>query len=405
MSRETAASRRVGLLVLVALALGAATIFVLGDRQNLFVRKNDYRLRFERVNGLAEGSMVQLDGVRVGTVGRIVLPRDTGEKMLEVEISVDARYEQRIRQDSQARIKTLGLLGDKYLELTSGTPQAEVIPEGGEIPAAPMTNVDRLAATGEDVVEDIRQIAHQLSSILGRVERGEGVLGQLLTDKGTGEKVSTDLEATLASIREAAEGLREKNGPLGKLLYDRRMAAKMTSSIDRLDRVLEAAESGKGALPALLSDEATKQRLDRILASLDTTSARLAKVTESLDRTDSDALAAKLLNDEEFGRRTAQELQAMLSNLRQVAEKLNKGQGSAARLLNDETLARAIEDIVIGVNDSRFLRWLIQNRKKKGQEVRDEAGATPSDEPPPAPPSDAPPPAAKPGLDGGASPR
>jgi phospholipid/cholesterol/gamma-HCH transport system substrate-binding protein len=391
MSRETAASRRVGLLVLVALALGAATIFVLGDRQNLFVRKNDYRLRFERVNGLAEGSMVQLDGVRVGTVGKIVLPRDTGEKMLEVEISVDARYEQRIRQDSQARIKTLGLLGDKYLELTSGTPQAEVIPEGGEIPAAPMTNVDRLAATGEDVVEDIRQIAHQLSSILGKVERGEGLLGRLLTDKEAGEKTGNDLDATLASIRQAADGLREKNGPLGKLLYDRQMAAKLTASVDRLDRVLEAAESGKGALPALLTDEATKQRLDRILASLDTTSARLAKVTESLDQADSDALAAKLLNDEEFGRRTAQELQAMLSNLRQVAEKLNRGQGSAARLINDETLARAIEDIVIGVNDSRFLRWLIQNRKKKGEEVRDEAGATP-----PAPPSDTPPPPTEP---------
>jgi phospholipid/cholesterol/gamma-HCH transport system substrate-binding protein len=393
MSRETAASRRVGLFVLVALALGAATIFVLGDRQNLFVRKNQYKLRYERVNGLAEGSMVQLDGVRIGTVDKIVLPADTGEKMIEVKISVDARYGQRIRQDSQARIKTLGLLGDKYLELTSGTPEAEVVPKGGEIPAAPMTNVDRLAATGEDVVEDIRQIAHQLSSILGKVERGEGLLGRLLTDKEAGDKTGAELDATLASVRQAAEGLRDRNGPLGKLLYDRQMAAKLTSSVDRLERVLAATESGKGALPALLNDEATKQRLDQILANLDATTARLAKVTESLDRETSDALAVKLLNDEAFGRKVSQELEAMLSNLRQVAEKLNKGNGSAARLINDETLARAIEDIVIGVNDSRFLRWLIQNRKKKGGEVRDEAGA-------PEPPTTAsePPPAANPGL-------
>ena len=393
MSRETAASRRVGLLVLVALAVGAATIFVLGDKQNLFVRKNEYRLRYERVNGLAEGSMVQLDGVRIGTVDKIVLPSDTGEKMLEVRISVNARYGQRIRKDSEARIKTLGLLGDKYLELTSGTPSAEVIPKGGEIPAAKMTNVDRLAASGEDVVEDVRQIAHQLSQILGRVERGEGLLGQMLTDKETGDKVSADLAATAASIRQAADGLKEKNGPLGHLLYDRQMAAKLTSSVDRLDNLLATVESGKGALPALLNDEATKQRLDQILANLDSTTARLAKVTESLDKSGSDALAAKLLNDEEYGRKVSQELQATLSNLRQVAEKLNKGQGSAARLINDETLARAIEDIVIGVNDSRFLKWLIQNRKKKGQEVREGTGTEPT-----APSADEPPPATNPGL-------
>ena len=50
MSRETAATRRVGMIVLVAVALGAATVFVLGDRRNLFTRKSQYTLHFEKGN-------------------------------------------------------------------------------------------------------------------------------------------------------------------------------------------------------------------------------------------------------------------------------------------------------------------------------------------------------------------
>jgi len=92
--------------------------------QNLFTAKTRYLVRLVSVSGLQVGSQVQLNGVNVGSVERIVLPVDMGENLLEVWISVDSRYEQRIRRDSVARIKTLGLLGDKYVELTSGSPPA-----------------------------------------------------------------------------------------------------------------------------------------------------------------------------------------------------------------------------------------------------------------------------------------
>ena len=61
------------------------------------------------------------------------------------------------------------------------------------------------------------------------------------------------------------------------------------------------------------------------------------------------------------------------------APQSNEDEGSAARLINDETLARAIEDVVIGVNDSKFLRSLIHNRKKKGEAVREKTTVEPGD--------------------------
>src|SRR5690606_37034202 len=171
---ESASARRVGLLTLVAVAVAAAAILLIGDRQNLFKQKNDYFVRFVSVSGLRPGSDVQLNGVNVGSVERIVLPREIGENLLEVHVSIDARYEQRLRRDSLARIKTLGLLGDKYLEITSGSPASDLVPEGGEIAAAPPTNVEQLAEAGEDVMNNIVTISHQMTGILGRMERGEG---------------------------------------------------------------------------------------------------------------------------------------------------------------------------------------------------------------------------------------
>lgn len=370
MSRESSAARRVGLLVLAGLALSVATLMVLGDRQNLFARKNRYTVRFERVSGLAVGSTVQLNGVQVGHVRKIVLPSDQEIELLEVQITVDARYAARIRGDSQARIKTLGLLGDKYLELTSGSPDAPEIPPDGIIPAAPTTDVDRLAATGQDVVDNVAIIADQLAGVLGKIERGEGLLGRLLVDEETGERVSGQIDQTLDAVRRTAQGLDDRRGAVGRLLHDREMAERIAVSVERLESVLSKLDSGEGSLPALLSDPSTKERLDSILARLDEASENLAGVTGDLGRKDSEALLAKLLRDDEFGREVASELRGLLSELRQIAEKINRGDGSVARLLYDPSVAEAVDDILVGIDESRLLRWLVRNRQKKGIEVR-----------------------------------
>ena len=127
---------KVGLLVLVAIAIFVGGIFLIGDRQQLFARKSGYSVRFSQTAGLARGGGVQLNGVNVGQVTNVILPTDVTEQQITIEISVDRRFEERIREDSVARIKTLGLLGDKYIEITSGSPDAPQIPVGGFIPPA-----------------------------------------------------------------------------------------------------------------------------------------------------------------------------------------------------------------------------------------------------------------------------
>ena len=90
------------------------------------------------------------------------------------------------------------------MEITSGSPAFDPVPPGAEIPAAQPTDVDALIESGEDVVDNVVSTARSLSVILGRMERGEGVLGELVTEQRE-RGVTEALLSTLASVERVAK--------------------------------------------------------------------------------------------------------------------------------------------------------------------------------------------------------
>jgi phospholipid/cholesterol/gamma-HCH transport system substrate-binding protein len=375
---SSSAARRVGLLLLVALAVFAAAIFLIGERRNLFTSKNDYSIFLDSVTGLDKGSNVQLDGVNVGSVADIVLAEDVRQSQIEVHVRIDSRYAGRLREDSMARTRTLGLLGDKYIEISSGTASFPELPDGGRIGTAPVTDVDRLRTSGEDLLQNVTRITEQLTTILGRMERGEGLLGELTRDVEPDRKVTTDLLETLEQIRGMFTDLRTGDGPLPRLLNDQALGDKLASTVTRLDSIAGKIESGGGAASMLLTDAEQRDRLERSLASIEKATANLEKVSVELQGTT--GLLPKLVNDAAYGERLSAQLAALLENLNRVAEKLDHGQGSAALLINDPQLYIAIKDIISGVDESAILKKILKNRQKKGAEKRLER------ENPPVPP-------------------
>ena len=192
------ATVRVGLLVLGAVLVLLAGMFMIGEQNRIFTSKNRYFFEVASAGGLNEGNPVRLNGVNVGLVESITLPEDVRKQSLTVRISIERQYEERIRADSTARIRTLGLLGDKYVEVSSGSPEQAIIPPGGSIPTAPVTDVDQLLASGGDVVDNLVRISYSLNSILGRVDRGEGLLGELTTGESGDITERVDPESVAA---------------------------------------------------------------------------------------------------------------------------------------------------------------------------------------------------------------
>jgi phospholipid/cholesterol/gamma-HCH transport system substrate-binding protein len=359
---------RVGVLLLASLAVAVFAIFFIGKETSLFSLKNEYFIRFQSVSGLKAGNPVQLNGVEVGTVERVILPEDPDESTIQVWITIERRYAERVRQDSQGRIKTLGLLGDKYVEITSGSPEAPQVASGEEIPAAPATDVDALLASGEDTMDNVVAISASLKSILERMESGEGLLGQLTANTPEGERFSESVVRTMETVERVANKIEGGEGPLGHLLNDAEMSARLDSVLTRLDTLLADAREGEGLLPAMLNDPATKERFDQVLTDLSSTSADVSAFTERIES--SEGLLQKLLTDEEYSRQVSDDLRQLIERLNGIAAALDEGDGTAARLIHDPAIYEALNDIVVGINQSKMLRWLIRNRQKKGIEKR-----------------------------------
>jgi phospholipid/cholesterol/gamma-HCH transport system substrate-binding protein len=357
------------MLVLGAVLVLLAGIFLIGEQNRIFTSKNRYFITVGNTGGLNEGNPVRLNGVNVGLVEKIELPEDPRQQKLTVRISIERQYEERIRADSTARIRTLGLLGDKYVEVTSGSPGTPVIPPSGTIPTAPATDVDKLIASGGDVVENLVRMSIRLDRILARVDRGEGLVGELTTgESGLSERI----DATLSSAQRLMTDLEAGKGALGRALRDEAMADQLAGSLAHLESVLAQADSGEGLLPTLLRDAATREQFQSTLQEAEQTAAQLRRWTAEIEQ--NDGLVDRLLTDEAMGEKVSRDLESLVADLAAVAAKLERGEGSAAKLINDPQIYDAVNDIVVGINESKLLRWLIRSRQKKGIEKRyDEA--------------------------------
>ncbi|HVS14652.1 MAG TPA: MlaD family protein [Thermoanaerobaculia bacterium] len=365
--RSEGSALRVGLMVTVTAVILALGIFLVGQQNFLFTATDSYFVRYRNVGGLAEGNPVQLNGVSVGRVERIVLPEDTTDPDLRVWIEIERRYAERIRSDSVARIKSLGLLGDKYVQVTSGSPGAELVEPGGEIAADQPTDVDALIASGEDVVGNIVLTAQSLSRILERMERGEGLLGELITER-EGKRVTDTVIETLESVQRVVGDVEGGKGTIGRLLADDTLADRLTESVGRLNEFLDDVQTGDGLLPALLHDSQTRASFDESMGALRTTLDDLAGVAADLQ--EGDGVLPRLIHDEELGRQLLDEANELLERLNLASEKITAGDGTVAQLINDPAIYQALQDVVVGVNESKLLRWLIRNRQEAGIKKR-----------------------------------
>lgn len=391
-------SIRVGLLVSGALIILMVFLFFIGSEQKIFARKNEYEVRLENVTGLSQGNPVRMSGVTIGTIRDINLPQDPRQKRVEIVVMIDRKYEERIRGDSRVRLKKLGLLtGDSYIDVTPGTPRFPVLDPGSVIPSQKGTDVEALITSGEDLVENLVQISYSLKNILQRVDRGEGLLGELTTAPETKQRITDTFLTTLNKTNAALAHMESGKGVMGKLLYDDAYAEQLTTSIagaaqglnNVTTNVQRSLESGDGLVPALLNDPQAKERTFELIENLRATSANLSAFTTSMQT--GQGLIPRLINDKQYGDQALAEFTLLVRQLNEVVAKINNGQGTAGKIIADPSLYESINDILIGINESKLLRWLIRNRQQAGIERRiEERQKVPQTPPPPVP---APPPA------------
>src|SRR5574340_144230 len=108
---------RLGVFIVATLLILFAGVFLIGGKRFLFRRTYRLQAEFQNVAGLNNGAAVRVGGIHLGTVKYISLPGGPGGK-LTVVMDMANSTKSIIRQDSVATIKTEGLLGDKYVDIS-----------------------------------------------------------------------------------------------------------------------------------------------------------------------------------------------------------------------------------------------------------------------------------------------
>lgn len=386
-------SLRVGFLVTFAAIIAMVGVFFIGSEQKIFARKQEYTVRLDNVSGLAEGNPVKISGVTVGVVKDINLPRDPKNRFVDITLMVDKKYSDLVRTDSRARLKKLGLLaGDSYIDISPGSPRFDALEAGANIPAARQTNVDQLISSGEDLVDNFVQISYSLKNILSRVDHGEGLIGELTSTPESKQRITDTFLTTLNKTNAILGHVESGRGVIGKLVYDDKYADELTGSLSQAAKSLQIVtasvqngfEKGEGMLPALLNDPEGKKKVYDLVDNLRTTSGNLATFTTNMQN--GQGLLPRLMNDKAYADQSLAEFTGLVKQLNAAVGKINEGNGTAGKLINDPSVYESINDILIGINESKLLRWLIRNRQQAGIEKRYDAATEKPTAPVPPPP-------------------
>ena len=379
MRADVRTTTRVGVILFAAFVLLAGAILFIGGTKGFFVSRTSYFARFPNTQGIVGGNQVRLAGVIVGAVRAIEVPRVPGQD-ITIHFDIERKYQHLVKTDSRAEIKTIGLLGDKYLEVTPGSSDKPDLEPDHEIIAFRGAELEKILSGSGDLVDNVVAISKSLKNILGRTEKGEGFLGEITSESENGRALSLSLRQTLDNLNGVMKDVRQGKGLVGRLLNDEKAADKVLDELGSasasLHRILATVEkgtaTGEGPVPALLSDPEGKRKFFAMVDSLQVTAEGLASFSKDLKA--GNGLLGQLVSDSDFSKEFLADLKKLASHLANVAAKLDSTQGTAGKLIADSAVHDAIDDILVGINESKLLRWLVRDRQRSGIQRRyDEA--------------------------------
>ena len=180
---------RLGLFIVATLLILALGVFLVGRQESRFLSTYKAKATFQNVVGLNEGAGVRVGGIHKGVVRRIDLPGRPDGKVTVV-MDLESATRRIVKKDSVASIKSEGLLGDKYVEVSFGSIEADPLKNGETIASEPpldMSNLikkaDQILDTSQNAIENIEGAAGDLKAISSKIERGQGTVGALVNDK------------------------------------------------------------------------------------------------------------------------------------------------------------------------------------------------------------------------------
>ncbi|MBD0822829.1 MlaD family protein [Aestuariibaculum marinum] len=289
---------RLGIFVVTGLILFIIAVYLIGNRQNMFVKTFTISANFTNVNGLMQGNNVRYSGINIGTVKSISMINDS---TINVNMVIEEKMVQHIKKDAIATISTDGLVGNMIVNIIPGKGDAEMISSGDIIKTYTKIGTSEMLNTLNVTNENAALLTAKLLNVADAMSDDKGTLGMLINDT----IVASNLKQTVNQLRimsiEANKAMRELNTIINTVNFDESVAGK------------------------LLNDSIEAQKVSAVLTNLETSTKDIKTVINNLNKTITDykngnGAVNYLFNDEEF----VKNLEQSIININEGSDNFNQ---------------------------------------------------------------------------------
>ena len=322
---------KVGIVITVALLILLITVFFAGNLQSLIAKKVELRIDFKNVEGLRTGAPVWILGIEEGSVKAIRLDPTYG---VIVTIAIQKRALGYLKKDSHATILTMGLLGDKYIELSTGSPQANPIQPGDLIKGTTEMGLKHVMETSGEAIGKISQFINKMDSLIEKIESNQGTIGKLLNDPALYES----LDRTINRLSGLVDDLKNTKGTLGLLIEDPSVYNRLLSAASSLEVFSKRMNESSGTLKSLIEDPSLYNQTMEAVSQIQTFGTTLNKSQGTIKKMIEDPSVYENLNKD-------------LKELSSILEKIEKGQGLAGAFIQDTELSKELKETLLELKD------------------------------------------------------
>lgn len=233
---------KVGAFLALGILVLVVSVFMLGSNKSIFQNSYSISTYFDSVQGLNNGAVVSLAGVKIGNVESIEYDQD--KNLVQVVFLMDSAYAKKIKTDSIVEIRTQGALGDKFLYITPGT-AGEPIANRGELKAE----------YGNDILAVLNKRGNESEKIFDTINN-LNVIVKGLADQNKLPGLINKLDKAAGNLNDSSEKIKQAFA-----------GNRLEKSMIKMDNILEKIDNGQGTLGALINDRSLHDRLKSILGA------------------------------------------------------------------------------------------------------------------------------------------
>lgn len=245
------------------------------QNQSGFGKHIRYQTILADASGIFEKTPIKVAGINAGKINKIELQ---GNKAL---ITFEILEQIKITPSAKMKIKSVGLLGDKFIDMDLGDQQGERLPEGSTLTTEGGEGFDTLAKDASAVLKDVKEIAGTIKESL-RDDEGRNVVKEIVSNikditaslkrMTTGNedrinKVIIDIEAVAAQLAHETDRY-QKDSLMGDLAKLGPILDKVDATVSDLKVIVADVKDGKGTVGKLLRDDAVVDQVSQTLSSV-----------------------------------------------------------------------------------------------------------------------------------------